>query len=135
MKEKNTDTVIPGFPSFPSWKDWYDQAEAFWTRPLKTLLGSEIFNSLMAVNREGLLSQQRLGREFLEKYWDNLRLPTKTDHARLASQVVDLENKVEALGERWDGFEEQIRRVIEQQEAIRTLLEKQAKRDGNEKKA
>lgn len=80
-----------------SWKDLYDRAESFWTKPLQEMLATESAAGWMGLTREGVLTQQQATRELWEKHWEALRLPTKTDHARLAGQVVQLENKIEGL--------------------------------------
>lgn len=111
MKDTIKDNTKPGFNPFPTLKELYDQTEQFWTKPLHALLESNSLSGLMAIQRETLLSQQQMAREALEKYWEALRLPSKTDLARLAEQVVD-------AGNRLDNLEEQIRQVLAQQEQI-----------------
>ena len=93
---------------FKSWKELYDRSEELWSKPMQEMLGTESFVSWMSATREQTLTQQQMSRESLEKHWDSMRLPTKTDLARLASQVVDLEAKVEALDDRLDVMEGKI---------------------------
>ncbi|MFN3430925.1 MAG: hypothetical protein ACK46X_13345 [Candidatus Sericytochromatia bacterium] len=97
---------------FPSLKNLYDRTEEFWTKPLQTLFGTETFVAGMSATRENVLTQQKLTRETLERHWDQLRLPTKTDHARLAAQVVALENKVEGLQDQLEGLESKLDAVL-----------------------
>ena len=75
---------------------------------MQEMLGTESFVRWMSATREQSLTQQQMSRESLEKHWDSMRLPTKTDLARLAGQMVDLEAKVEALDDRLDGLEGKI---------------------------
>jgi len=93
---------------FMTWKDLYDRSEELWSKPLQEMLGTESFVKWMSATREQTLTQQQMTRETLEKHWESLRLPTKTDLARLAGQVVDLEAKVEALDDRLDVIEGKI---------------------------
>ena len=94
-------TSTPSLPQIPNWKELYDRTEAFWTKPLQQVLGSDSYLAMAGVVREQALTRHQLTKEAAEAYWDALRLPTKTDHARLAGQVVALEAKVEALNDRF----------------------------------
>ncbi|HEY9724607.1 MAG TPA: hypothetical protein V6D47_21575 [Oscillatoriaceae cyanobacterium] len=102
----------------PTWKNLYDQAESFWTKPLQELLATETVVGWMGLTRESVLTQQQASREMLEKHWEALRLPSKSDHARLASQVVQLENKVEGLEEHLEAISAKLDRVLSQLAAI-----------------
>lgn len=95
-------------------KQLYDRTEQFWTQPLQTLFGTESFVGAMSATRENVLTQTKTSRELLERHWDTLRLPTKTDHARLAAQVVTLENKVEGLQDQLDRMEQKLDALIAQ---------------------
>jgi hypothetical protein len=95
-----------------SWKDLYDRTEAFWSKPLQEMLGSETVVGMMSLTRENALTQQQFSREVLEQHWDTLRLPTKTDHARLAGQVVQLESKVEALEDRLESLDGKLDQIL-----------------------
>jgi polyhydroxyalkanoic acid synthase PhaR subunit len=97
---------------FLNLKEVYDRTEQFWTKPLQTLFGTESFVAGMSATREGVLHQQKASRELLERHWDTLRLPTKTDHARLAAQVVTLENKVEGLADQLESLESKLDAVL-----------------------
>ncbi len=98
----NTQTP-PDF--FKTWKDLYDRSEELLSKPMQELLGTESFVSWMSATREQTLSHQQVSRETLEKHWEALRLPSKSDLVRLAGQVVDLESKVESLDDRLDVIE------------------------------
>ena len=93
-------------------KQLYDRTEQLWTQPLQTLFGTESFVGAMSATRENVLSQQKASREVLERHWDTLRLPTKTDQARLAAQVVTLENKVEGLQDQLESLESKLDAVL-----------------------
>lgn len=93
-------------------KALYDRTEQLWTQPLQTLFGTESFVAGMSATREGVLHQTKASRELLERHWDALRLPTKSDNARLAAQVVNLENKVDAMQDQLDRLESKLDALI-----------------------
>ena len=95
-------TSTPSLPQIPNWKELYDRTEAFWTKPLQQVLGSDSYLAMAGVVREQALTRHQVAKESMEAYWEQLRLPTKSDHARLAGQVVALEAKVEAVADRID---------------------------------
>lgn len=109
-------TALP----LPNWKDLYDKTEAFWSKPIHQMLGSDTYLGMASIVREQALTRHELGKEAMEASWEAMRLPTKTDHARLAGQVVALEAKVEALHDRLDS-------VTAKLDAILAALEKPAK--------
>lgn len=108
---------------FKTWKELYDRSEELWSKPMQEMLGTESFVRWMSASRERTLSQQQMSRESLEKHWDSLRLPTKTDLSRLAGQIVDLEAKVEALDDRLDGVEGKIDALFNRLDLILERLE------------
>ncbi len=95
-------TSTPSLPQIPNWKELYDRTESFWTKPLQQVLGSDTYLAMAGVVREQALTRHQLTKEAAEAYLDAMRLPTKSDHARLAGQVVALEAKVEAVNDRLD---------------------------------
>jgi polyhydroxyalkanoic acid synthase PhaR subunit len=104
-------------PTLPTWKDLYDQAEAFWTKPIQTWLATDTAVASMSFTREQVLNQTAASRQTMEAYWEALRLPSKTDHARLAGQVVALEAKVEGLEDRLDTIIGQLETLLARKEA------------------
>lgn len=99
-------------PQLPTLKSIYDQVEAFWSKPLHAMLGTETTAAAMSMVREQALSQQQAQRAQLEAYWEALRLPSKVDHARLAGQVVALEAKIEGVEERLDLISQQLEQLL-----------------------
>lgn len=101
-------------PAFPmTWKELYDQTEAFWSKPLHQLLGSETMSAAFGLTRDNALTQHQLTREVLERYWETLRLPSMKEHTRLASQVVALENKVEGVEDRLQALHDKLDTIQE----------------------
>lgn len=105
---KDKDSIFP----LPSWQEWYEEIEQLWTGPLHALLGSDGFNGLMAIQREFAFSQQQMLDRILDKQWELLRLPARREHARLAGQVVDLGQKMEALEDQLASVEQLIREQL-----------------------
>ena len=103
---------------FMTWKEMYDRTESLLTKPLQTVMGTEGFVEAMSATREGVLHQQKMSRELWEQHWGQLRLPTKTDHARLAAQVVALETKIEGLESSLVGLEGKLDAVLNKLAAI-----------------
>lgn len=97
---------------FKTWKELYDRSEELWSKPMQEMLGTESFVAWMSATRESALTQQKMSRESLEATWDAMRLPSKTDIARLAGQVVALENKVDALEDRLDDMQATLDKVL-----------------------
>lgn len=97
---------------FMTWKDMYDRVEGFWTKPLQEMLATDTYVGTMANVRENILTQQNAARDMMESHWETLRLPTKTDHARLAGQVVALEAKVDAAHDRLEGLEAKLDAIL-----------------------
>lgn len=102
-------------------KSAYDQAEKLWTKPLQQMLGTETVVNLMGATRESVISQQVATRETLEKQWEALRLPSKSDHAKLAGQVVALENKLDKVEDRLDVLESKLDLIINKLNAVLAL--------------
>lgn len=97
---------------FAAWKQMFDQFEQAWTPTVNETLNSEAFASALGDVREQQLSSQAALREGMEKYLQNMRVPTKSDHAALAAQVVALEAKIEALEDRFDGIDRKLDQIL-----------------------
>lgn len=87
----------PGADLFQAWKELYDQYESTWSKTTQEMLESETFTRSLSQNREQYLSGRKVNKETMERYWQSLRIPTKTDVARVASHLNSLENKIDAL--------------------------------------
>lgn len=107
----------------PTWKDMYDKTEAFWSKPINQMLGSDTYLGFAGLIREQALTRHEIGKEAAEAYWEALRLPTKTDHARLAGQVVALEAKVEGLSEQLDTVTSKLTFITDKLEAVLAAVE------------
>lgn len=128
MAAPTSPTALPRLDELLSFKAMYDRYEALMTGPIQNILGSDGFVQLMGATREQILTQQQNTRDGLETYWEQLRLPSLADHARLAGQVVALESKVEAVEDQLEGINAKL-------DAILAQLERQATRSHEKAKA
>lgn len=97
---------------FAAWKQMFDQFEQTWTQPMQETLNSEAFASTLGDTRERQLASQQAMREGMEKYLQSMRVPTKSDHAVLAAQVVSLEAKIEALEDCFESVENKLDQIL-----------------------
>lgn len=104
-----TRSKTPGsFPAdpFALFKQWYDLTNETWSRTIGGVIGS---NKFLEVSSEFLRSYAGFSevlRRANEEYFHNLQLPTRTDIARVAELVVNLENKVDQLDDQLGSLEE-----------------------------
>ncbi|MBO9541615.1 hypothetical protein J7643_13590 [bacterium] len=97
---------------FAAWKQMFDQFEQAFSKPLQETLNSEAFAATLGDTRERQIASQQAMREGMEKYLQSMRVPTKSDHAALAAQVVALETKIEALEDRFDVVEDKLDQIL-----------------------
>lgn len=96
---------------FKSWKEMYQQFESTWSSSVQEMLESEAFTQSLSLQREQYVKGQKLSRETLESHWEAMRIPTKSDVARVAAQIVSVENKVEELSDLLEGAEQRMARM------------------------
>ncbi len=110
----------PGADLFQAWKGLYDQYESTWTKATQEMLESESFTKTLSQTREQYLSGRKVSKETMERYWESLRIPTKTDVARVAGMVNALENKIDALEDAHDTLMAQLSRIESKLDALLT---------------
>lgn len=101
----------PSADLFQAWKELYDQYESTWSKATQEILESETFTKSLAQTREQYLSGRKMSKESLEQHWASLRIPTKSDVARVAGLVTALENKIDALEDGQDTLKAQLNRI------------------------
>ena len=96
----------PPFGAMPDpmqfWRDWYSQAEATWGKVLEQNMGTEAYAQLIGQTLESYVGIQKQFRESMNRYLETMNMPSRDDFSRLATQVVALENKIDALDEKLD---------------------------------
>jgi polyhydroxyalkanoic acid synthase PhaR subunit len=92
QREENT-TVDP----ITVLQHWYDTSGEKWSKAFGDAIGTERFVEAMSYILESYASFARMFRQASEAYFSNLQLPTRSDIARLAGLVVNLEEKVDRI--------------------------------------
>lgn len=80
-------------------RQWYDEANALWSKPLEQTLGSEAFAQAAGGSLEGIATATRAFGRAAEEQLKALHMPSRADVARVASLVVQLEDKVDHIEE------------------------------------
>jgi polyhydroxyalkanoic acid synthase PhaR subunit len=78
-------------------KNWYDTSGEKWSKAFGDVIGTERFVEAMSYMLESYASFSSMFRQASEAYFSNLQLPTRSDIARLAGLVVNLEEKVDRI--------------------------------------
>jgi polyhydroxyalkanoic acid synthase PhaR subunit len=78
-------------------KDWYDTSSEKWSKAFGDAIRTEQFVEAMSYIVESYTSFSSMFRRASEAYFSNLQLPTRSDIARLARLVVNLEEKVDRI--------------------------------------
>ncbi|MFX3623020.1 MAG: polyhydroxyalkanoic acid synthase subunit PhaR [Ectobacillus sp.] len=87
------------FDPLKAWKDVYDQTEKFWGKTLNETLQTEEYSGWMGSVLDLNLFYQKMLNDITKGYLEKINIPTQDDIARVASLVVNLENKVDSIEE------------------------------------
>jgi polyhydroxyalkanoic acid synthase PhaR subunit len=97
---------LPADP-FTFFKQWYDATNETWSTLVGNVIGTEKFMEVSSEFLKSYASFYGTLRRASEEYFRNLQIPTRSDIARVAGLVVNLEEKVDrvdsALGDFEDG--------------------------------
>jgi polyhydroxyalkanoic acid synthase PhaR subunit len=113
---------LPADP-FTFFRQWYDATNATLSTIVGDVIGTEKF---MQVSSEFLKSYAGLYatlRRANEEYFRNLQLPTRTDIARVAELVVNLEDKVDHIDGQLEDFEDAVGSGLSQFPVVLQKLE------------
>jgi polyhydroxyalkanoic acid synthase PhaR subunit len=91
----NSNTVDP----LKMWKEMYDQTEKFWGKTFNETVQKEEYSAWMGSVLEMNLFHQKLVTDITKGYLEKVNIPSKEDIASVASLIVNLEAKVDALEE------------------------------------
>ncbi len=98
------------FDPMKAWKDAYDQTEKYWGKTLNETLKTEEYSAWMGSVLDMNLFYQKMINDVTKGYLEKMNVPTQEDIARVASLIVNLENKVdrieEFLEDKMDGLEQ-----------------------------
>ncbi|MBO9128460.1 polyhydroxyalkanoic acid synthase subunit PhaR [Bacillus sp. 165] len=108
------------FDPLKAWKDAYDQTEKFWGKTLNETLQTEEYSAWMGSILDMNLFQQKMLNDVTKNYLEKVNMPTQDDIARVASLVVNLENKVDGIEE----FLEEKVDILEQSPTVKRDITK-----------
>lgn len=100
-----SDAAVPTEP-FTFFKEWYDATSETWATIVGDVIGTERFMESVKEFLENYTGFAKSLRRFNEEYFRNLQLPTRSDIARVAELVVTVEDKVDAVEDMLEGFED-----------------------------
>jgi polyhydroxyalkanoic acid synthase PhaR subunit len=102
---------IPADP-FTFIKQWYDATSETWAKVIGDIIGTDRFMESAKDFLESYTSFYRTFRRANEEFFRNLQLPTRSDIARVAELVVELEDKVELIEDTLEDFEDNYAKAI-----------------------
>jgi tetrahydromethanopterin S-methyltransferase subunit G len=106
-----TEGNIPADP-FTFIKQWYDATSETWAKVIGDVIGTDRFMESAKEFLESYTSFYRTFRRANEEFFRNLQLPTRSDIARVAGLVVELEDKVELIEDTLEDFEDNFAKAI-----------------------
>jgi polyhydroxyalkanoic acid synthase PhaR subunit len=90
--------------AFTFFKQWYDATSEAWAKTVGDVSGSDKFLQEASQLLESYMSFVKTTRRASEEYFGHLQLSTRSDIARIAELVINVENKVEMLDETFESF-------------------------------
>lgn len=136
---------IPADP-FTFMKQWYDATSETWATVVGDIIGTERFMDSASQVLESYTSLYKTFRRANEEFFSNLQLPTRSDIARVAELVIEVEDKVEQIEDALEDFEdnyakdaqvnqeERLEQVERKLEALSSSLQKLSTVDTLEKR-
>jgi polyhydroxyalkanoic acid synthase PhaR subunit len=91
---------------FTLFKQWYDATSETWSKAVGDIIGSDKFMQMASQFLESYTSFARTFHRASEEYFSNLQLPTRSDIARVAELVINVEEKVDQLDFAFEGLED-----------------------------
>jgi polyhydroxyalkanoic acid synthase PhaR subunit len=82
---------------FALFKQWYDATSESWSKTVGEAIATEQFAETIGRFLDSFTSFTIMFRRANEQYFSNLQLPTRSDIARVATLVVNLEEKVDRI--------------------------------------
>ena len=91
---------------FTLFKQWYDATSETWSKAVGDIIGSDRFMQMASQFLESYTSFARTFHRASEEYFSNLQLPTRSDIARVAELIINVEEKVDQLDLAFEGLED-----------------------------
>ena len=82
---------------FAIFKQWYDATSESWSKTVGEAIATEQFAEAIGRFLDSYTSFNIMFRRANEQYFSNLQLPTRSDIARVAKLIVNLEEKVDRI--------------------------------------
>jgi polyhydroxyalkanoic acid synthase PhaR subunit len=95
LQIRGVDNMSQEFNPYQMWKDFYTQSSAFMDNNMKENFPSQGIGQILEMN----LQFKKMLDETTEKYLEFVNLPTKKDLAKISSQIVNVDAKVDDLEE------------------------------------
>jgi polyhydroxyalkanoic acid synthase PhaR subunit len=102
--------TMPADP-FTFLKQWYDATNEIWSKVVGDIIGTEKFMDMASQFLESYTSFTRTFSRASEAYFSRLQLPTRSDIARVAELVINLEDKVDRLDNEFESFEDRYMQI------------------------
>ncbi len=114
MEEARARMAEGNFPAdpFTFMKQWYDATSETWATVIGDIIGTEKFMESASQFMESYTSFYSTFRRANEEFFGNLQLPTRSDIARVAELVIEVEDKVEQIEDALEDFEENRAKVV-----------------------
>lgn len=110
MMEETRNRLFAGMPlpadPFTFFKQWYDATNETWSSLVGEVIGTEKFMDVSSEFLKTYASFYATMRRASEEYFRNLQLPTRSDIARVAELIVNLEEKVDQIDSELEDFED-----------------------------
>jgi polyhydroxyalkanoic acid synthase PhaR subunit len=91
---------------FTFFKQWYEASSETWGKVIEETIGGDRFMGEASQFLESYANFVGTVRRTGEEYFGHLQLSTRSDAARIAELVINVENKVEQLDETFENYEE-----------------------------
>ncbi len=112
--------TLPADP-FTFLKEWYDATSETWSKVVGDMIGTEKFMDMASRFLDSYASFIRTFSQASAAYFSRLQLPTRSDIARVAELVINLEEKVDRLDNEFEDFQDTYSTQMTTGEAVSVL--------------
>lgn len=109
------------FDPVQMWKSWYDLVEKTWGKTMDDFVKTSEYSTMIGEYQKWFFYSQDQYKKMVDQLLTENNLPNKDEIARLAQLVIQLEEKVEKLDERFDD------EIIAKLDEIKAALDKSTK--------
>lgn len=87
------------FDPLQAWKEAYEKTETFWGKALNETIKTEEYSAWVGGVLDLNLFYQKMLNDVTKGYLEKVNIPTQDDIARVATLVINLENKIDNIEE------------------------------------